>query len=357
MQASSGLKAPLEALKESASEIITVLNADLPKDNALVYSAYLLPIANGGLPSPIPPVNSTTTFDPPRWETQNQQFMFAGFEIPSMLIEPQNSMGEAALSGRISESMRTALASFTPDSRFVIAAVAVHISLQKDKSEIKLQVLSGLKPATIPFTQENDQVSINQIVIPSPKEVRDNQVALLSLQAKLQGHDRSEAPKVKLEFGSLGGLDGGSYGNWRGSMKVERVFSWADGSTDNLCHERFREAGQNIIAIEGTLKQGAIANRFFRERFGSLFESLNPKARFRIFDLYLNVDNLAVEGLNVRVDVATDISFLQFGCMNQRDVREQFEGEFNNSIHELLGIKDSRGQQFAEQMFLAVYTI
>lgn len=343
------------ALKARAQENFAALNADLPANNPLIYSLYLMPIAPAALEQPGAPAGST--FEPARWQVENRAISLVGRELPLHLLQPENAIGKAALYARVRAEAQASLEAVSGE-RFQVAAIVVQVKLQRDQSEVKLQVLSGLVPTEIPFAQENEQVAIEQIAIARPQNQERNLSALLSLRMPLQEHRDLEAnPLVALQFGVFGGVDGGSFGNWEGSLKVERVVTWADGSTDNLCDARFENVSRSVLSLEGALKKGGIENRFIRNLIGDWLERQNPRIRFRIFDIYIDATDLRIAFLNVRVDVSSDRSFVNFSCMNQKLVREQLEGEFNSAIQETLGIRDTRGQELALGMFNAVYSL
>lgn len=342
----------IDQLKAASASALSSIDRDLPSTNELIYSFYLLPVLRA---ESFQPPASSSVFEPPRLSIQENPMTYEGQTIRSLVIEPQNEIGDAFLSRKIADSYKSLLPLIGSDQKVALAGIAVHVKLLRGKSEVKVQILSSLRPAEMPFAKDNDQVSIERITVPTPEHPEDQLVALMTIRAVVQGEAMSSAPVALMQFGSLAGLDGGSYGNWAGSLKVERNFNWASGSGDDLCGDGFLHRGRNIPALEGRLKAGAIGNRFIRDHFGSLFQNLNPYVKFRIFDFYFDLQGLKVRNLNVRLDVSTSVSFLSFRCLNQRSVQEQLEGEFNSSIGELLGVQDTRGEQLASDMFNAIY--
>jgi len=86
---------------------------------------------------------------------------------------------------------------------FGAMGVVVHVNLVKDELSMSVQVIGHLGNTEKAMSVKNDQVNINELVVPDHQNILDQPVAILNLSQSLT----DELPKLDFSFGSFGGIE------------------------------------------------------------------------------------------------------------------------------------------------------
>lgn len=187
----------------------------------------------------------------------------------------------------------------------------MNIHLKKNASSVKTQILLGLNPNEIPFSQANDQVVFTHLVVPPPMPTLPAPSMSLELHQSVRAARTS--PTMHVEFGPLKGWNQNI-----GSLKVEL------GEKRSFCD------GRSLATpyLKGVLGQKAAGE-------GMLSSALSgTPVNFYIYDLNMDLVTARVTKMNLAIGGGFHIGStrLIFGCANSSSIDEQFQGEVNKAI-------------------------
>ncbi len=187
----------------------------------------------------------------------------------------------------------------------------MNIHLKKNSSSIKTQLLLGLNPAEIPFSQANDQVSFSHLVVPQTLPIAAPPV--MSVQFNQSVRAARTRPTMNVEFGPLKGWNPSI-----GKLKIEL------GETRSLCDGR----SSSTPYLKGQLGARAVGNATMASAIQGL------PVNFYLYDLNVDLLSSRVTTMNLAIGAGFRVggSRFIFGCVNAESIDQQFQSEVNKTI-------------------------
>ena len=190
------------------------------------------------------------------------------------------------------------------------------LKLQKDYSEAKIQVLVGLQPRTLDQEfAKNEQVHLNQLVVPEAASRSYRPVVLANLTAAYQ-----EKPQLNLEFGADGGLK-------PGSLEFQMFKTIGIGGT---CERQ----AESVPTLKGTFGPNAHGS--------SLVSGIlkGSSVNLSIFSVEMDVEAQEVTNVDIRISNKWPIK-----CMKDGSVDQQFSDEVNAKLSEIKADLAEKGSE------------
>lgn len=311
------------AVQEELKPFVQQINKDLPSEDAIIYTAYILPYPKDEKAEvkTLPLVNNAQII-----ETNIGQL--ADFK----------KSAPAEFYSRL-EAQITQIAG-TKTNQFQVAAVATHLKLAQNNVYVRFQLLGELKSGSREFPKANEQVVINDLEILSDPAHKLRPMALMNISQKItiRPKDANEKPDIHISFGGYGGISGGLDG-WKGSLKI------LDDALNpsNTCAMKFN----TVPSFFGFLADKATGN-FIGDYFLQ-----NKPVRFRILSLRVDAETQRISSMQMAtqigmaVDPYTSLSNdpekgKMFNCLSIKTVDEKFKAEGNDAIDAAL--KDMTSQ-------------
>ena len=232
-------------------------------------------------------------------------------ELPFAVVDYQmdrDPKGQKATFDRISEGIRAAGRVGVEGAPAFLMSAAIQVRAQKDHSQVTTQLMAGLDPVISPMTTKNDQVAIDQLVIPdTAKDRRQHPGMVLSHVQDVASETINE--KVDVQFGPFMTLGGPSSRFGEGSLGITQYF--------NSCWQHMKYTP----VFQGRLNHPWLG-------FGPV--DYMAGIQFHVAGMNLNLKSQRVEKMDLLVSV------FSFYCLNIEDVEKQFADNANQAIQDLM---------------------
>ncbi len=227
------------------------------------------------------------------WQTGDRDLFYSGDKISMSSDQAANVLASSSQSDKFEKDVTAQIKDlqklrFTTENPVYLLGARSFIFINpRGESNLVVSVLLALKPAVLPFSKSNDQITFDKINIPGNAEKTATAKLVLTIPLL-----RAQAPVLDVEFGEFESFSGGTF--------------------------KLKESGRQNMSpgMEGRSTKGSIPLTFS-------FSSLR-------FDL----ETLDVSGLNVLTSMGflTKRGRLPIGGFKVKAVSEQFQQEINNTI-------------------------
>ena len=287
-----------QEMNKNLSPFIQEINSELPNEDALVFSTYIMPFQNieGSLKVQMPIINEAQIHAVDLGQiSEKENYMFYTNLKSNIYQIPLNKTDE-----------------------FQFVTLATHIRLVKDYVQVKIQLLGQLKSQQMEFIKSNDEVNIAKLSIETNSQ--EKPLVLLDITQRINTSDKEKLtlPSVTLDFGQFGGFSGGYAGRFVGEMQIYKDLTTNDGCS--------RKIGFTPRLV-GTLGAAPAGRSLFKYPVNKFLKG--RPVNFHIFSLKLNPESFKISEMQV-VTSLNDYSFLS--CVQTEDVNKKFMDEANAAI-------------------------
>jgi len=252
------------------------------------------------------------------WQTGDRDLFYSGDKISMSPEQAANVLASSSQSEKFEKDVTAQVKDLqklrfnTENPVYLLGARSFIFINPRGESNLVVSVLLALKPAVLPFSKSNDQITFDKINIPGTAEKTTTAKLVLTIPIL-----RAQAPVLDVEFGEFEAFTGGNF--------------------------KLKESGRQNMSpgMEGRSTKGSIPLTFS-------FSSLR-------FDL----ETLDVSGLNVLTSMGflTKRGRLPIGGFKVKAVSEQFQQEINNTIDSEVKAAQDAGLEAVESKLFTDATL
>ncbi len=338
------LQMNFKSFHEQLASALVRVNDALPTDEAIAMNIVYLPVAQESLVVKNATLSNLEISG--NWAPAAQ-----ALKIQTVQLTTNSTMGDAEFEWYTSVSNSLALhnqsmSQQTDSPGLFFSALQMQMSLQKDQSSMQLQILAGLDQQKITLDKVNDQVRIDDMVVPGFTDIIDQNadvpmaeapgyISKTPMMVMSTAFVQSQSQKP-LELGLALGAFNGLGGAWTGVNVVDEFALAGTAQPSEVGAEQWLNECQarmtSVPRLQGTLARGAIGNG----KLGELVEKSDVGIGFHFFNMWFQFNDqgepyIAPGNLDVRVALAGGLGgFAE--CIVMGDVNEQLSGELNATI-------------------------
>ena len=311
------------AIQDELKPFIQEINKDLPSEDGIVYTAYVLPFPKDDKAkmTTLPLVNEAQVID---------------VDLGKMATAKKAGPAE------FYSILRTQIGNIkaTKANQFQVAAVATHLKLERNNVYVRFQLLGELKSGSREFPKANEQVVINDLEILSDPVHNLRPMALMNITQRIavRPNETNTLPEILINFGSYGGISGGIDG-WENSLLI------LDDALNpsNTCAMKFN----TVPSFFGFLADKATGNML------ADYHLHNKPVRFRILSLRIDAETQRISSMQMATQIGMAVDPYTsltndpekgklFNCLSIKTVDDKFKAEGNDAID--VALKDMTSQ-------------